>query len=511
VENEKGKVTMDEPSVLDYLKEKINPRNWGKEGSISFLPPRTAQETPEQKNLLAFPWKPLAALAFALIAQRLLEPTINNSTFAIILYVIAATFVVLSVYEKEWQFPDLRLEESAAMDQTVKLTPLLVSLLLILVTFVIMSDNTFTSLNVIIWFLAIFFVVYAFWLPKKEIDLPALGRKVIDYLKKPFLNIHITSWTLLVIAVFLLAAFFHFYKIATVPLDMTSDHAEKLEDVQRVLNGQYSIFMSNNGGREAMQFYLVAAMIKWFGFGIDMTTLKVSMGLVFLFGLVFVYLLGKEIGNRWTGLLAMLFMGFASWANILERAGMRQVLVTVFVAPTLYFLLRGFRRGNRNDYVMAGIFMGIGLWGYTAFRIMPVVIGLAVLLYVLHHKEKDKRREAWLAFGMIALLTLVFFIPILRFAIQYPDAFNYRSLSRMTSLEQPVIGNYVKIFFSNAWKALTMTFWKDGSTWVNSVTDRPALDVVTAALYAIGLVVVLARLSRSATGWICFCCCPSRY
>jgi hypothetical protein len=38
-----------------------------------------------------------------------------------------------------------------------------------------------------------------------------------------------------------------------------------------------------------------------------------------------------------------------------------------------------------------------------------------------------------------------------------------------------------------------MPFWNDGSTWVNSVIGRPALDIVTAALYFIGLVVVIVR------------------
>ena len=42
---------------------------------------------------------------------------------------------------------------------------------------------------------------------------------------------------------------------------------------------------------------------------------------------------------------------------------------------------------------------GVGLLGYTAFRIMPVVIVLAVLIYWLHQKEKSKRKEALLGLG----------------------------------------------------------------------------------------------------------------
>ncbi len=488
---------MDEPSVLDYLKEKINPRNWGKEGSIE-LPPADpsgpAEPEPVRESALArFAWKPLAALLFALVAQRLLEPTTPKTTFAIVLYIFAAIFTIIAIYQQEWLLPTLRAEESSAMELGVKMTPLLISLPLILLSLLTLKDNTFTTFNVFIWFLTIFFAVYAFWVPRHKFDLKAIYARFTTFIKNPSVNIHLSAWTVLVVAVFLLSAFFHLYQIGTVPLDMTSDHAEKLLDVQRILNGQYSIFMPNNGGREAMQFYIVTALIKWFGAGINMATLKLSMGLMFMLGLVFVYLLGKEVGNRWTGLLAMLFVGFASWPNILERSGMRLVLGMVFVAPVLFYLFRGFRRSSRNDFLLAAIFLGVGLWGYTAYRIMPVVVALAIFVYVLHQKDKSKRKEAWLALGMMALISLIFFLPILRFAIQYPNDFSYRSLSRMTSLEVQTSANLIGVFFSNTWNAILMPFWKDGSTWVNSITDRPALDVISAALYALGIVVLIYR------------------
>ena len=183
------------------------------------------------------------------------------------------------MYKNALLITEIPVEESAAIDLSVRKVPLLISLPLILISFLVLDNNTFTFFNVLIWFLAIFFAVKAFWIPQKRIDFKALGQKVITYISKPFINLQLSSWSILVIAVFLLAAFFHLSKIDTVPLNMTSDHAEKLVDVQSVLNGKYSIFMANNGGREPMQFYLVAAMIKWFRrAGINFTTLKLRHG-----------------------------------------------------------------------------------------------------------------------------------------------------------------------------------------------------------------------------------------
>jgi 4-amino-4-deoxy-L-arabinose transferase-like glycosyltransferase len=274
---------------------------------------------------------------------------------------------------------------------------------------------------------------------------------------------------------------------------MTSDHAEKLLDVNDILNGKYSLFFPRNGGREPIQFYLSAALIKWFGAGLNFTTLKLGMALAFLVGLYFVYKLGKELGNRWTGLLAMLLMGFASWSNIIARVGLRLILCPVFVAPVLYFMLRGFRRSNRNDFILAGIFLGLGLMGYSAFRVMPFVVVLGVLIYVLYQKTGLKRKEGWLALAVMALFAIVVAFPLIHFAIQYPDAIGYRTITRLTSAEVPLAKDIILVFLSNTWNAITMPFWKDGTTWVISVTGRPALDVVTAALYFIGLVVVFVR------------------
>ncbi|NBQ62445.1 MAG: hypothetical protein EBU40_09215 [Proteobacteria bacterium] len=65
---------------------------------------------------------------------------------------------------------------------------------------------------------------------------------------------------LIVISLLVAGALVLTWRVAEVPREMTSDHAEKLLDVQDVLDGQYRIFFPRNTGREAMQFYLIALM-----------------------------------------------------------------------------------------------------------------------------------------------------------------------------------------------------------------------------------------------------------
>src|SRR5690606_14845091 len=53
-----------------------------------------------------------------------------------------------------------------------------------------------------------------------------------------------------------------------------------------------------------------------------------------------------------------------------------------------------------------------------------------------------------------------------------------------------------QIFLYNLYKGLMMFNWDDGEIWVNSVMHRPALDVITATLFLLGVVFVIVRYIR---------------
>jgi 4-amino-4-deoxy-L-arabinose transferase-like glycosyltransferase len=169
----------------------------------------------------------------------------------------------------------------------------------------------------------------------------------------------ITPWMILVGGVFAISAFYRFYLLNQVPPEMFSDHAEKLIDVSNLMWGDHAIFFPRNTGREAFQMYLTAAMAKLFGTGISFLSLKLGTCLAGLFSLPFIYLLGKEIASKKVGLLAMFFAGIAYWPNVISRVALRFALYPAFVAPTLYFLVRGLKRKSWNDFLFAGLFLGI--------------------------------------------------------------------------------------------------------------------------------------------------------
>jgi hypothetical protein len=192
----------------------------------------------------------------------------------------------------------------------------------------------------------------------------------------------------------------------------------------------------------------------------------------------------------------MIFAGIAYWPNVISRVALRFTLYPFFFAPTMYFFVRGFRRRSRNDFILAGIFLGLGLHGYSPFRFVPLLILIAFGLYVIHKQSQGARKLAvsWLA--LTGFTSLMVFLPLLRYWLSDPQMFSYRAMSRMTGIEQALPGPAWQIFLQNTWKSIIMFFWDNGEIWVHSVTHRPALDVISGALFFIGVVLLIVRYIR---------------
>jgi uncharacterized membrane protein len=263
------------------------------------------------------------------------------------------------------------------------------------------------------------------------------------------------------------------------------------------LTGQPHIFFPRNGGREALQFYLVTGLHLIFNAGLNFLTLKIGTALIGILALPFIYLLGKEVGNHRIGLLAFIFAGISYWGNVVSRAGMRLPFFFLFTAATLYFLLRGIRTSNRNDYLLAGLSLGLGLYGYSANRILPLVVIAAIGLYLLHKDSRGLRRQVLWQSILLALISLVVSVPLLRYIIQDPGGFFGRMFSRLGTSDGAPFGQLVLVFLGNLWSAISMFSWSDGVVWVTSIPDYPALGVVTGALFYIGAALLLIRYIRA--------------
>ena len=445
------------------------------------------QSPQEPARVSYFPWRSMLALFLALSAQLILEPPNRLASMGIALYVFALGFVIWAYLNDEWHLPNLPLFRQTFDSQTALIIPFILSIFLALLTFWAFGGGKFTFVNVIFWAASLAFLSYALWIKhpkiaKEELSTEARRNKIL--------------WNLLVIAVFGITIFYRLYRTQSVPAEPFSDHAEKILDVFDISRGDYSVYFPRNTVREAIQIYWTLLVANVFGTGLSYLSLKLGTALLGILTLPYIYLLGKEYGNERVGLFALFLFGIAYWPNVISRVGLRFPLYPLFVAPTLLYLTRGLRTRNRNDFILCGIFLGLGLHGYSPFRIMPILVVIAFIVYMLYNRSSGKSENVLSWLSIIVMTSLFVFVPLLRYWISNPEQFGYRTLTRITSIETALPGPAWKIFLSNLYRGLLMFNWDNGEIWVNSLPHRPALDVVTGALFMIGIVLLVARYVR---------------
>ena len=468
------------------------------EPSVAEAPSADVQPAPEpfkERTFTPFPWRSLLAFLLAWIAQRTFEPPHTTTEFGFAVYIGAFSLLGWAIYRGEWKLPAPARTAEGTDPLTYRGISLIIAVVLGGWAFLILKDNLFTRLNVLIWVLATVFLIAAFWLNGKKFRF-RVGN-LTSFFQRERWTISFSRWTLLLVVLTALIFFFRFYQTPSVPPEPFSDHAEKILDVYDVSQGETHIFFIRNTGREGFQMYWTLLIAKLFGTGLSFLSLKLGTAILGFLTLPFIYFLGKEIGGSRVGLFAFVMAGIGYWPNVISRVGLRFPLYPLFVAPTLLYLIRGLRTRNRNDFLLSGLFLGIGLHGYSPMRIVPFVVAAAFVLYWIHSQSKGARKELPLWLTMLGMVAMFVFLPLLRYWFDDPAVFGFRALTRLGGVEQPLPGPAYQIFFSNLWNALKMFNYDDGEIWVHSVVHRPALDTITAALFLIGVVLILVRYLRS--------------
>ncbi len=354
-----------------------------------------------------------------------------------------------------------------------------------LVAWALSGDNTFRLAGVLAWWTAVGVWLVAWWDGEFRLPRPRLRAEQGGYLAAA-------------VIIVLLGAVFRFYQLEAIPPEMTSDHAEKLLDVRDVLEGARPIFFPRNTGREPAQFYVTALIAGPLGFGLSHMALKFGTALVGWLTLPLIIWAVRWGGgySRRVALLTGFLAAISKWHVSITRVGLRFPYTPLASALTLGFLLRAMRSSADRNWVLTGLALGFGLYGYTASRILPLVVlvGLGLWAWRTPGVSWAGRGYAAMRAGLLVALSAgLAFLPLLRFSLERPDLFWYRSVTRVAEgMAEPSLST----FLLNVRNALLMFHVRGDVVWVNGVPGDPALDRVTGLLFLVGLGVLAVRLAR---------------
>ncbi len=484
---------MQEPSILDYIKSLFDSEttidihnflNTGSREKIQLIKQSEKNLTHRKGN-----GKILVGTGLALFAQAFLEPSRLRVALALILYLFSvaylwAGFAQQTISKNKEKTPIRKNFQFGKKDLF-----LILSILFQITAFFLFSGNQFSWLNFCVWVMGIIFFIIAIWKPK------------VNSKRKPKKKDLI--FLVLIIIASIIILFFRIYKINEIPSEMFSDHAEKLLDVMDVLRGDLQVFFIRNTGREAIQFYFTAMIIKTFGMDLNFLSLKIGTVIFGILTLPFIFFIGKDQSNKWGGFFAFLFAGIGYWSNVISRVGLRYSLYPLFTAPVLYFIIRGLKEKDSNFLLLCGLLLGLGLHGYSSFRILPVLVVIIFFLYLFNRDSSKSRVQAIFGLVIVGLSAFSVFIPLFRYWFDNPEGFSYRALSRITQIERHFNESVFNIFIKNFFDSIIMPFYKNGHIWVHSVPNRPALDFISAGFFFTGAIYLIRKIreERSWEAW----------
>ncbi len=371
------------------------------------------------------------------------------------------------------------------------------------------SGNRIDPLTVQLWLLSA--VLWGFVFSPLRWNLIDWATDTIDKVRRLTWKGH--RWTLVAfIMIMILGASFRFDRLDTVPPEMFGDLIEKIQDAYKIRYQQdYRIFLSNNGGREPVHFYLLAILASQPGLEFNHYSLKLLTALESLVTLPLVFWLSIEvIGERrrkfWltVGLLAMGMVAVSFWHVVIGRQGMRIPLLSLFTALTSIYYVRALRYNRRTDFVKAGLALGFGLMSYQAVRMLPAALVAGVAITLIVKRFSWRTRAAYtLNLAVLAFVSLMVFLPLFHYWTEYPDDYLRRTSTRMfgdepTSPEErlQILGEKAPVLLSNLRNAFLGFHHTYERTWVAAVPGEPAMDTTTAAFMLLGVAAWLSMMVK---------------
>lgn len=148
-------------------------------------------------------------------------------------------------------------------------------------------------------------------------------------------------------------------------------------------------------------------------YGNDLNTVRMLSVLFGSLTVPFLYLFGKEMYNRKTGLLAAILLCFSAYHSLYSRIIMLEATAIFFITACVYFFWRTQhpKEGQNRvvSAILAGALMGLAIdVKYAALFLVPAILG-----YILWTSGFDFRALFEKRILIIFLFAFLFFLPLL--------------------------------------------------------------------------------------------------
>ncbi len=322
------------------------------------------------------------------------------------------------------------------------------------------------------------------------------------------------------VGIILLAIFFRYYQIMSMPGGLFPDEAANGLDINSMQSGQLQSFYERGNGREALFFYTLWGSVEMFGKGPWQHHIVSS--LIGVLSVLVCFLLARRLftfkilsddkdgQNRAINiaLLSAFLMAASTWHIVLSRTAFRAVMIPLFSALIFYFLIKTYQAlefKKRLLYaILTGVSFALGFYTYIAFRIMAPAL-FAVLLWPLFGAVRQKllwfQIKKYFLPGIGFLLAFfVFIFPLGKYFYDHPGSFIGRAGQvSVFNPEQytfngerlhgkPPLGVVLPVMMEVTKVQLTGLFIKGDLNWRSNISGQPFLSQIYSPFFGVGLI-----------------------
>jgi 4-amino-4-deoxy-L-arabinose transferase-like glycosyltransferase len=309
------------------------------------------------------------------------------------------------------------------------------------------------------------------------------------------------AWTTF-IGVVLLAVFFRFYALRTVPPGPHFDETIDARLAQDILAGARPVFFFQGWGREPLYHYLVALVMNWMD--TPLAALRVTSAALGTLFVALAFLLLRRLFDWRVAAMGGAWLACSFWVMAVSRLGVRDVAVQPLAVGAMLALWQWKKSilSSTSKTVLwmavGGVLLGLSFYTYQSSRALPIL----VLLFIAYLAIFDRKRLAsqWKGLALVLTLAAVIAAPLAVYLATHPNAESGRAFMG-APIQQLIQGKPGPALASTLATLKVFTFSGDEQVLYN-VPGRPALAVMAGVAFYIGLVVALIRFRQSEFAFI---------
>ncbi len=308
---------------------------------------------------------------------------------------------------------------------------------------------------------------------------------------------------LVLLAILAVAAALRMVSLDTLPGFLHNDEGDVGLSARAAATGQVNaVFSYGFVGLPMLGYSWDGAFLKFFGD--SLWSLRASSAVLGLGSIAITALLGKELFNWRSGLLAAALLSLFHLHIQFSRDGIHNIQALFMVTLTVYLLVLALRYGSRSAAVGTGVALSVDLQVFFSARLAFVLVPLIILCALVGTNRRLLRLRlptvVWIAAGF-----LVAGAPILAFLDLQWAAYMSHSSSSLITTSDPTARLHLlgangrfdlwAIMRLNIWHAL-QTFNFPGHVAMDQypLWGRPMLDPVSGSLLSGSLALAIFRI-----------------